>query len=94
VVGLRKTTPSPEPSMPKPAPPPDVRLAYAGAHLIITPLSESGQQWVALTFTTHGQAGAVKVPLRDLDDVLVRAKRWGLRLDTPWRDADGLTEPV
>jgi hypothetical protein len=38
--------------------------------------------------------GSVKVPLRDLDDVLVRAKRWGLRLDTPWRDADGLTEPV
>jgi len=58
---------------------PGLRIAYAGAVFLLTPLSPRGREWLAEATESE----------RYLDDVLFKAHRAGMRLDAPWDEADG-----
>jgi hypothetical protein len=71
------------PSMPKPAQSADVQIFYQGAVFAIDPRTAAGQEWLANTVPDQ-PPGAVRVPLRYLDQVLSSAHRACIRLDVPW----------
>jgi hypothetical protein len=84
------------PSMAKAAQSHDLKIAYAGAALVLEPQSPAGEQWVAehVTAAPHWriqyplgarlQQGATAIRLRYLDEVLHAAERARLRLEVPW----------
>jgi hypothetical protein len=54
----------------------------------LEPLSPRGREWLAEA-TESDDAGPLEIPrLRYLDDVLWKASKAGMRLETPWDESD------